>query len=150
MDPLHRIRGWRDTAQRVDEARQNLMKEGKPVFIICPDYSTASQVSFYLPEARAGATQKQPVAYCWDVDKPISEFYYWSEYHYRKRVGDNAIFFKMVALASGTGKPVPKAEVPPPELLTQFRSVQYIGRFHGDFRGRPMHWFEVFECRDQL
>lgn len=150
MDPLHRIRGWHSVAHNVGEARQNLLKEGKPVFILCPDYSTASQVSFYLPEAQAGAAKKQPIAYCWDADEPITEFYYWPECHYRKRVGDNAIYFKMIPLASGTSQPVPKAAVPPKELLTEFRSVQSIGRFHGDFRGRPMHWFEVFECRDQL
>ena len=150
MDPLHRIRAWRDTARVVGEARQNLLKEGKPVFIICPDYSTASEVSFYLPEAQAAVTKKQPIAYCWDADKPITEFYYWPEYRFWKRGGDNAIYFKLIPLISGTSDPVTAPASPPMELLTQFRSVQSIGRFHGDFRGRPVRWFEVFECRDQL
>ncbi|HZI30745.1 MAG TPA: hypothetical protein VFF11_00285, partial [Candidatus Binatia bacterium] len=149
MDPLHRIRGWRETARIVGEARQNLLKEGKPVFIICPDYSTASEVSFYLPEAQAAITQ-QPIACCWDSDKPITEFHYWPGYNFWERTGDNAIFFKILSLAKHSDEPQPKPTELPQELLTKFRSVKSIGRFPADFRGRPMRWLEVFECRDQL
>lgn len=149
VDPLHRIRGWHETAQIVGEARKDLLKEGKPVFIICPDYSTASEVSFYLPEAQAAVTG-EPIAYCWDSDKPITEFYYWPQYNFWKRAGDNAIFFEIIPLAKHTGEPASSPVEPPKELLTKFRSVKSIGRFHADFRGRPMRWIEIFECRDQL
>jgi hypothetical protein len=40
--------------------------------------------------------------------------------------------------------------LPPKDLLPQFRNVKSIGIFHGDFRGRPVRWFQIFECRDQL
>lgn len=149
MDPLHRIRGWHETARIVGEARQNLLKEGKPVFILCPDYSTASEVAFYLPEART-KVNTQPIAYCWDSDKPIAEFYYWPEYQFWKRKGDNAIYFKVVPLAAHSTSPVSTPTEPPKELFAKFRSVQSIGRFHADFRGQPIRWFEMFECRDQL
>jgi 4-amino-4-deoxy-L-arabinose transferase-like glycosyltransferase len=148
-DPLHRIRGWHETAQIVGRARNNLLKEGKPVFIICPDYSTASEVSFYLPEAQA-AVNGEPIAYCWDSNKPITEFHYWPQYDFWKRTGDNAIFFEIIPLARHSDDPSPAPVQPPQELLTRFRSVKSIGRFPADFRGRPMRWVEVFECRDQL
>jgi len=149
MDPLHRIRGWRETARIVGEARQNLLKEGKPVFIICPSYGVASEVSFYLPEARA-AVGKQPIACCWDSDKPETEFHYWQGYNFWERVGDNAIYFQEIPLVSQTSMPESTPVQPPQALLTKFRSVKSIGRSHADFRGQPMRWFEVFECRDQL
>lgn len=149
MDPLHRIRAWHETARIVGEARQNLLKEGKPVFIICPDYSTASETAFYLPEARATVT-RQPIACCWDSDKPISEFYYWPEYQFWKRTGDNAIYFKVIPLAPHSNAPAAEPAQPPMELFAKFRSVKNIGRFHADFRGQPIRWFEMFECRDQL
>lgn len=149
MDPLHRIRGWRETARIVGEARERLLKEGKPVFIICPEYGAASEVSFYLPEARA-AVNKEPIACCWDSDKPITEFYYWPGYNFWERTGDNAIFFKVLPRAKHTNEPLAKPTQLPKGLVAKFRSVKSIGRFPADFRGEPMRWIEVFECRDQL
>ena len=149
MDPLRRIRGWKETARIVGEARQNLLREGKPVFILCPEYGTTSELSFYLPEARS-ALNRQPIAYCRDSDTPITEFHYWSEYQFWKRAGDNAVYFEVVPLNSRTGAPSPIPIDPPADLLTKFRSVQNIGRFRADFRGQPMRWIEVFACRDQL
>ena len=149
MDPLHRIRGWRETARIVGEARDNLLKEGKPVFIICPEYGAASEISFYLPEARAAVNQ-EPIACCWDSDKPITEFHYWPGYNFWERTGDNAIFFKVVPRAKHSNVPSPSPTELPKELLAKFRSVKSIGRFPADFRGEAMHWIEVYECRDQL
>ncbi|HEV2453587.1 MAG TPA: glycosyltransferase family 39 protein, partial [Verrucomicrobiae bacterium] len=148
MDPLHRIRGWRETARIAGQARDNLAREGKPVFIICPDYSTTSEVSFYLPDAQAAVAGK-PVAYCWDSDKPITEFHYWPEYDFWKRKGDNAIFFEIIPMDKHTGGPAPDPAKPPDELVSEFQSVESIGHFPADFRGRPMRWIQVFECRDQ-
>jgi len=149
INPLRRVRGWSETARLLGEARQNLLKEGKPVFIICPGYSSASEVTFYLPEAKA-AVPSHAIVYCWGADKPISEFYFWPEYNYRQRIGDNAIFVKEIGLVSGKNEPQTMPETPPDELIRQFHSVKYIGTVHADFRGRPVRWFQLFECRDQL
>ena len=148
MDPLHRIRGWRETARIVGEARENLLKEGKPVFIIGPEYGAASEVSFYLPEARE-ALKKQPIVCCWDSDKPITEFHYWPGYNFWERTGDNAIFFKILPLDKHTNQPLAKPTTLPEGLLARFHSVQSLGRFPANFRGEPMRWIEVFACRDQ-
>ncbi len=149
MDPLHRIRGWRETARLVGEARQNLLKEGKPVFIICPEYGATSEVSFYLPAAQL-APRGEPIACCWDSDRPITEFHYWPGYDFWNRTGDNAIFFQVLSLNSHTGAAGPASKPLPKKLLAQFRSVQSLGRVPANFRGQAMHWIEVFECRDQL
>jgi len=57
MDPLHGIRGWSDTASSVGEASRTCLKK-QTCIIICPDYSTASQVSFYLPGSPSGGDKK--------------------------------------------------------------------------------------------
>lgn len=149
IDPMRRLRGWRDTARVVGEARQDLLKEGKPTFIICPDYTSASEITFYLPEAKA-AVPGQPIVDCWGSDQPITEFYYWPEYRYRQRVGANAIFLNLVPLVSGKSYPRTVSELPPKALVSEFRNVKSLGMFHGDYRGRPVRWFQIFECRDQL
>jgi 4-amino-4-deoxy-L-arabinose transferase-like glycosyltransferase len=149
MDPLHRIRGWSETARIVGDARQNLLAEGKPVSIICPEYGVTSEISFYLPDARSAAPGK-PIACCWDADQPITEFHYWPGYDFWKRTGDNAIFFQVLSPNPHTGVPDSAPTRLPKKLLSQFRSVQSIGRFHADFRGQPMRWIEVFACHDQL
>jgi 4-amino-4-deoxy-L-arabinose transferase-like glycosyltransferase len=149
-DPLHRVRGWQETARALGEARQNLLKEGKPVFIICPGYGTTSELEFYLPEARTAPANK-PLACCWGADVPVTEFYFWPEYRIRDRIGDNAIFFNLIPLAPGQTEATPAMESPPDtDLVRQFRSVKNIGIFHSEFRGRAIRWFQVFECRDLL
>jgi hypothetical protein len=56
----------------------------------------------------------------------------------------------VLGMVSGTNDPKPASESPPDQLARQFRSVTYLGTFHADFRGRPVRWFQLFECRDQL
>ncbi|MGH7993802.1 MAG: hypothetical protein ACREDQ_09820, partial [Limisphaerales bacterium] len=147
-DPLRRLRGWQGAARVAGEARQNLLKEGKPAFIICPEYGSTSLITFYLPEAKA-AVPGQPIVYCWGADQPITEFYFWLEYRYWLRVGDNAIFINFLPLASGKSSPIPASESPPMDLVRQFHSVKSLGIFHADYHGRPVRWFQLFECRDQ-
>ena len=149
LNPLRRVRGWSDTARIVGEARQTLAKEGKPAFIICPDYASTSEVAFYLPEAKASVAG-HPLVYCWGADQPKTEFYFWPEYNYRQRVGDNAIFVNVLGMVSGKSDPKAASESPPEKIARQFRSVKYIGTVHADFRGRPVRWLQLFECRDQL
>jgi hypothetical protein len=149
IDPLRRVRGWESTATVVNEARQTLLKEGKPVFIICPEYASTSLVTFYLPEARA-AVPGPPIVYCWDAEQPITEFHFWPEYQFWRRTGDNAIYVNLIQLVAGTSRPVAVSEAPPEDLKRRFRSVKYLGLYHGDFRGRPVRWFQLFECLDQL
>ena len=149
INPLRRVRGWSETARLVDEARQNLLKEGKPVFILCPEYAFTSEVTFYLPEAKS-AVPGHALVYDLEADKPKTEFYFWPEYNYRTRVGDNAIYMNAIGMISGTSEPKTVTNSPPDKLVRQFSSVKYVGTVHADFRGRPVRWLQLFECRDLL
>jgi hypothetical protein len=91
----------------------------------------------------------QPIVYCWGADQPITEFYFWPEYRYWLRTGDNAIYVNLIGLVSGTSDPMSVSDSPPEDLVRQFRTVKSLGVFHGDYRGRPVRWFQLFECHDQ-
>jgi membrane-associated phospholipid phosphatase len=139
LDPLHRVREWDTTARVVDQARQQLLTEGKPAFIITDHYGMAGQLSFYLPEARTNV-QSNPLVYCRSTAQPENQFYFLPGYAGRK--GQNAIY----VLELNRDKPTPR---PPPErLLTEFESVTSLGvtnvPYHGQYLLRPL---QLYACR---
>jgi membrane-associated phospholipid phosphatase len=165
-DPLRRVRAWSETTHVVEEARERLAREGKPVFFIADHYGMTGLLTFYLPEAKAGV-RGTPLVYCLTRDKPENQFYFWPEYRYRShRRGQNAIYvvepevprysmktwFK--SLRGGTGEvadegPVaPTREEAPAELIRAFASVKDLGVQPVYFRGRVYRWIQLFECRD--
>jgi membrane-associated phospholipid phosphatase len=135
QDPLSRVRGWKETAQLVGEARAELMGEGKPVFIIGDHYGITSQVTFYLPEAKNGVPDK-PLAYFRSSDKPENQFYFWPGYQDRK--GQNAIYMRRVR----------HPEQIPPGLLSEFESVTDLGIHEIRHRNRVVRQIQLFACRE--
>ncbi|HEU6448191.1 MAG TPA: glycosyltransferase family 39 protein, partial [Verrucomicrobiae bacterium] len=96
VDPLRRVRAWKQTAFVVERAREQLETTNEPAFIIADHYSTTGLLSFYLPQARAtiGST---PLVYCVDSSEPVSQFYFWPEYRYKEnRQAQNAIYVSEV------------------------------------------------------
>lgn len=92
MDPLRRVRGYQASANHVESARQNLLHEGKPAFIICDHYGLTGLISFYLPAAR-DAVRGNPLVYCRTSAEPSNQLYFWPEYRYsERRKGQNAIY----------------------------------------------------------
>jgi membrane-associated phospholipid phosphatase len=139
FDPLHRVREWDATARLVDQVRQELKTEGKPVFIIADHYSLVGEISFYLPEARA-RVQEQPLVYYFTTATPDTQFYFWSGYGARK--GENAVFVR--ELERDAVKPGPA----PRQLEKEFESVTDLGvrnvMYHGRMLLRPL---QFFACR---
>jgi len=133
-DPLRRLRGWAEMARVVGEARQTLLREGKPVFIIGEHYGTTSIVSFYLPEAQAGVPEK-PLAYYRSSATPENQFYFWPGY--ADRHGQNAIYVQQVR----DPKPAPE------RLRQEFDSVSDLGMFDVTYRDRVMRRVQIFACR---
>jgi hypothetical protein len=144
MDPLRRVRAIKSFAEAVGKARTDLLAEGRDVFIITPHYGPASQVTFYLPEARAGLPGS-PLVYA-RVSKhlPKSQFYFWPEYRYRElsngRMGQNAIFFVL------DDDPYQ----PPASLLDEFESVTPLGVVEVKRSKRVFYRVHLFACRNLL
>jgi 4-amino-4-deoxy-L-arabinose transferase-like glycosyltransferase/membrane-associated phospholipid phosphatase len=136
LDPLYRVREWDTTARIVGQARETLLAEGKPVFIIANHYGMTGELSFYLPEARTNVLDN-PLVYCRSADHPENQFYFFPGYSPRK--GDNAIYVRELNRSD------PKVHPPPPRLLSEFESVSILGVsnvFYRDkFLLRPMVFY---------
>lgn len=138
QDPLHRIRVWSDVARTAGEVRNELLQEGKPVFIITDHYGLAGLISFYLPEARAQVNDT-PLVYFRSTPKPGNQFYFWPGYTERK--GENAVF--VVELDRGTPTPRPAPAI----LLSQFESVTDLGVRNVNYHGQLCRPLQFFACR---
>jgi 4-amino-4-deoxy-L-arabinose transferase-like glycosyltransferase len=135
FDPLRRLQGWRQMAQVVGEARQALLAEGKPAFVIGEHYGISGLLSFYLPEAKAGVPAR-PLVYCLSSDYPVNQFGLWPGYSGRK--GQNAIYVQYFNVAH-----------PPPErLVREFGSVTDLGIREVVYRGRVLRRVQLLACHD--
>ncbi len=135
LDPLRRVRDWDQVAGLAGKARQDLTREGKPVFLIGDHYGITSLVTFYLPEARTAAREGTPFVYVRSADHPENQFHFWPGYAERK--GQNAIYM------IDTDKPVKPSE----RLLREFESVSDLGLHEIRSRGRVMKQVQLFACR---
>lgn len=132
LDPLRRIRAWDEVGRVTGEMWRQLQAEGKPVFIIGADYGITAQVTFYLPEAKAGVPD-QPLAFC-DA-KSINQFSFWPGYSGRK--GETALYVAQVREPRDI----------PPHLLPQFESVENLGVREIKYRGRTFRYLQFYACR---
>jgi membrane-associated phospholipid phosphatase len=139
FDPLHRVREWDKIAAAIDGARQQLLTEGKPVFIITDHYGLTGEVSFYLPEARTNVVDN-PLVFYQTSPVPDNQFFFWPGYTSKK--GENAIYAREL----DRDNPVPFAA--PERLRQEFESVTDLGvtnvMYHERFLLRP---FQLFACR---
>jgi undecaprenyl-diphosphatase len=138
LDPLHRARGWSEAARLVGEARQNLLSEGKPVFIIGDHYSLVGEFSFYLPEARATVTGEPLVCYRTD-SRAVNQFHFWPGYENRK--GQNAIFVREL------DRDRPKPGRLPLEVEQQFESVTEVGITNVYYHQHVLWPLQIYACR---
>ena len=162
MDPLRRARAWKETAAFVEQARQNLLREGKPAFIIADHYGMTGLFSFYLPDAKTSLGAK-PLVYCLTSKEPGNQLYFWPEYQYRGwRTGENAIY--VIELDPHRlerdwpwrwlrGKPLRSARddpshPAPAQLLQEFESVTDLGETEIKLGDRAFRRLRLFECRN--
>jgi membrane-associated phospholipid phosphatase len=138
-DPMRRVRGIKSLASHVAQARRQLLGEGKEVFIMTPHYGPASQVTFYLAEARAGLPYSPLVYSRISKQVPKSQFYFWPHYRYaERRAGQNAVFFVMDT----------EFYQPPESLLQEFDSVSYLGGMDIKHGQRVSYQVQMFSCRN--
>lgn len=158
-DPLHRARGWRETAQVVETERENL---GTNTFIIADHYGPTGLFTFYSAPARAAATNGTPLVYCVASDRIINQFPFWDEYNYREhRQGQNALFVLRLdpyPLEKGwlwkwlNHEPIRYREIPAPRavpdsIAAEFESVTNLGVREIALRdGRVFQRVQLFAC----
>jgi hypothetical protein len=162
VDPLTRVRGYGEMAATVEDARDKLLTEGKPVFIIAGHYGTTGELSFNIPEARTNIVAN-PLVYFMTSSNAVNQFYFWPTYE-ESRTGQNAIFVRELRvphLVKGwlplwlKGEPMenlarqePEPPQTPKTLLQEFDSVKDLGVYNTYYRGRIFHTIQMFECRN--
>lgn len=138
LNPHRRVRGIADMAERVAKARRDLLADGREVFMLTPHYGPASQVTFYLPEARQGLPAA-PLVYARIGSVPKSQFFFWPQYRYREtRRGQSAIFF------SSSKRP----ELALAQLTAEFESVTDLGVFEIKRNKQVYHRVQMWACRN--
>jgi membrane-associated phospholipid phosphatase/uncharacterized membrane protein (DUF485 family) len=139
LDPLHRVRAWKETAQAAQAARLELLQEGKPVFIIADHYSLVGEFSFYIPEARS-SVKTDPIVFYQTTAVPRNQFFFWKGYEDKK--GQNAIFVTEMD---------PRKMVfrdPPPLIYQQFETVTDMGVRDVPYHGKSLRPLHIFACRN--
>lgn len=161
IDPLRRVRAWKEAALIVEAERESLAAQGTPAFVIGDDYAITSECAFYSPPARkAIALKLQPLIYCADADAPANQFYFWPEYNYRqKRQGQNAIY--VVDIGPGKLEPgsignwlrhepvsvmPPEPMSPPPRMVDEFERVSDLGVREITYKDRVFHRIHLWAC----
>lgn len=137
IDPLRRVRGWEETGRVVEEVRQKLLKEGKPVFIIGDHYGITGQLAFNIPEARTNVLSN-PLVFFRSTKVPENQFYFLPGYKERK--GQNAIFVRVGD----------KPATAPESLGREFSTITDLGQVEIKYRGRVMRKLQLYECRNLL
>lgn len=137
IDPHRRVRGWDVTAKVVGEARRNLEREGRPVFIIGNHYGITSQICFYLPEARESLSTNRFV-YFISSPYPRNQYFFWEGY--TNRTGQNAIFVNEM------GKDL-KLRTAPQILNREFLDVENLGACEVRSHGKVVRVLQLFACR---
>jgi hypothetical protein len=123
----------------VSEVRQELLAEGRPVFVIAHHYGLTGELSFYMPGARA-AVEQTPLVYYVTSPAPRNQYFFWPSYTGRK--GETAIFVRDLDPVN------PKRKPPPDILLEQFESVTELG-FRNIMHGKRkvLRVLHIYVCR---
>lgn len=132
VDPLRRVRGWREMSQVVRGEWQRLQANGRPLFIIGDDYGVTAQLTFHLPEAKARVSTA-PLVFC--ESSEINQFSLWPGY--RGRQGEDALFVR----EGWTARSIPAG------LLREFEAVEDLGLRDVTYRGRVLRRVQLFHCR---
>ncbi|HTI69092.1 MAG TPA: glycosyltransferase family 39 protein [Candidatus Limnocylindria bacterium] len=138
-DPTHRVRGYKAMAEVLSKQRTDLLGEGKPVFIIAHHYGLAGLMNFYMAEAHDHVAER-PVVTVVSSDVPENQFWFWPEYRYANRHGENALF---VHYLDQGGEFLPRVK-------TEFESVTDLGTFEVPYRGQIYHRLKIYACRNRL
>lgn len=162
IDPLTRVRGYREMAETVEQQRDKLLAEGKPVFLIGGHYGTVGHLSLYIPEARTNVAAN-PLVYFQTTSHAVNQFYFWPSYK-ENRTGQNAIYVRELGAPRLVkdwiyhwlkGEPMeslvreePESKSAPDVFLQEFDSVKDLGVYNIYYRGRIFHTIQLFECRN--
>lgn len=137
IEPLVRVRGYREAAAVVHGERAKLQKEGRPVMVVTDHYGWAGELSFYL-DGPAPVVSKTPTVTVMESERPVNQIWFWPEFRYSGRPGLTVLY---VHPEGRTGLDASWA--------TRFESVADLGVRDVEVRGRVFHRLHLYACRNQ-
>lgn len=159
-DPADRMRGWRASADAVEQVRANVEKQlGEKVFVIADERDRASEFSFYFRDKRVEGPGHPPV-YIPESQDIKNQFSFWPRYDefvdvpanqpkpggevYTEQNGVNAFEGRSAIFVSGKHKTidVPRA------IRAAFASSDRVATIEVRRYGQPVRAFDVFLCRN--
>lgn len=120
-DPLNRVRGWDGFGREVEALRQRY----KPDILIGNRYQTAALMAWYLPG--------HPQTFVPNADHIQNQFSFWPGY--TPQTGSTALLV------------TDETDTVPDRLKKEFATIEKVGEFWTEFRGRKLKQFYVFRCQ---
>lgn len=158
-DPSDRVRGWRSTAEALQQVRDDFEKRtGQPVFLIADERDRAAELSFYLPDKRVAGPGHPPV-YIPESQDMVNQFSFWPRYDEFEPLPPNAArdpnetyteeqgvnrFVGRTALYFQQGK----KGWPPRNIRNAFGRTEPVATIEVRTDGRLLREFQVFACYD--
>lgn len=120
-DPLSRVRGWDGFGRNVDAA----IKQYQPQILIGNRYQTAALMAWYLPS--------HPQTFVPNADHIQNQFSFWP--NYKPEPGATALLV------------TDETDSIPDQLRKEFASIEKVGAFWTEFRGRKLKEYYLYRCR---
>lgn len=156
LDPSTRLRGWRTTAEQVENFRKKFEAEtGKPVFLIGSSYQMAASLSFYMKEKRVEGPGHPPV-YIVESQNIENEFSLWPRYdefvalkpgekpvdeYFSQEQGTNPFLGRNALYITDRAE-----EKPATGVKRGFEHTEMIALYDIQRRGQPLRQIRIFAC----
>jgi hypothetical protein len=158
-DPADRMRGWRASAQAVENVRHEIeSRVGEKLFIIADERDRASEFSFYFGDKRVEGAG-HPAVYIPESQAILNQFSFWPRYDefvdapetakpgegevYTEEQGVNLFTGRSALFVEAAGKPRP-----PRSISAGFSSVERVAAIEVRHFGELVRHFDVFLCRN--
>ncbi len=155
-DPSKRLRGWRTSAEKIEEFRAQFeAKTGQPVFLIANTYGVAADLAFYLKNKRAEGPGHPPIYF---PESPAIEnqFSFWPRYDEfisvpRGQLPADAYYTEEQGINPFHGRTAlyitDRAEEHAPSMVKSgFERTEMIACIDQTRRGLPLRQWRVFAC----
>ena len=138
IDPIHRVRGFRDAALAVDARRRELLAEGRRVIVVADHYGWAGILNFYMPSAR-DPREDAPVVTVHETERPQDQIWFWPEFRYSHIKGATVLYLREDD----------RGAFDPQSFARSFESFEPMGTVDVQYRGRVFYRLETHVFRNQ-
>lgn len=128
VNPTHRLKGWADLGQKVDQLARTEFEDPAKVFYLSDNYGITSELAFYA--------HGQPITYCsWTENRRMNQYDLWPS-PVEGKLGWDAVFVR-----KDDQQGVPEG------LRKMFASTEGPFVYQTTFKGGPGREFSIIICK---